>query len=592
VTAVALRPRQVSLAHGLVAAAALGYGIAVAFGPPRSGALVTTYARASDAASAVDLAAGLALLAAGIVAGRERFGGSLGPLALLAGLVWFAPDWVGWEEGPPLARSLGMLIAPLGPALVLHVALAARRGRLSTAAARGTVAVAYTATVLASLSRALVRDPFEDPNCWSNCSDNVFLVDPNRDLARVFDVVGPATALAVSVVVVCVAAGRLARATGTARRALWAVLVPAGLAGAAEAAYAVALLQLPAEDPHRSVFATIFVARAAGVMLLAAGLAWVVRRDHRLRTAVARVGAEHEAAARARPLRDALALALDDPDLQVAYPLPGSERVVDATGAPLALPAVDSGRATTTISRGGEPVALVTHDVALLDGSALEREIGAAARLAVDNERLQAAVHAQLADLRASRARIVETGDEARRRLERDLHDGAQQRLLALSYELRLAHAEAAAAGDAELAAALTAATEEAQAAFDELRVLAHGIYPAILGEAGLQAALATLADTAALALSLRDVTPDRYPAAAETTAYLVVASAVEDAVRRGATHADITATRASTTLRVTVTDDGDEPRPPLQPVADRVGALGGRLASRAGGLEAEIPCA
>ena len=135
-------------------------------------------------------------------------------------------------------------------------------------------------------------------------------------------------------------------------------------------------------------------------------------------------------------------------------------------------------------------MALVIHDAALSGARELEREIGAAARLAVDNERLRAEVLAQLEDLRASRARIVEAGDSARRRIERDLHDGAQQRLLTLSYELRLARADAEADGDEALAPLLAVDGEEVQAALAELRDLAHGIYPAILTEAGLGPAL------------------------------------------------------------------------------------------------------
>src|SRR5439155_3673120 len=149
-------------------------------------------------------------------------------------------------------------------------------------------------------------------------------------------------------------------------------------------------------------------------------------------------------------------------------------------------PLAENGRAVMTIERSGHPIALVAHDATLVDGSRLDREIGPAATLAIENERLQAEVLAQLEDLRASRARIVETGDAERLRLERDLHDGAQQRLLALSYDLRLARAAAEADGDAELVTLLATAGDEAQTALGELRELAHGIYPAILAEAGL----------------------------------------------------------------------------------------------------------
>ena len=200
---------------------------------------------------------------------------------------------------------------------------------------------------------------------------------------------------------------------------------------------------------------------------------------------------------------------------------------------------------------------------------------------------------AQLRDLRVSRTRIVETGDAERRRLERDLHDGAQQRLLALSYELRLARAGAAADGDEKLARMLDAAGDETAAALDELRELAHGIYPAILTEAGLAPALEALADEAPLAGGARRASVESASlAAVETTAYVTVAEAIEDAARRGATvplrprpqrRTDGSRSRRRTRERRRTRD--------LPHVADRVGALGGTLELGGTTLRAEIPC-
>jgi signal transduction histidine kinase len=233
-------------------------------------------------------------------------------------------------------------------------------------------------------------------------------------------------------------------------------------------------------------------------------------------------------------------------------------------------------------------VAIVTHAAALPE---LEREIGAAVRLAIENERLQAEVLSQLEDLRASRARIVETGDTARRRLERDLHDGAQQRLLALSYDLRLARAAADAAGDSPTALLLAGATEDTLKALGELRELAHGIYPAILTEAGLAPALATLADTAALPVEIVDASEERYPAPVESAAYAVVADALEDAGARRATCARVSAVREDDNLMVRVDDDGAERTSTMVQVTDRVGALGGSVVVGPMTLFAQIPC-
>ena len=154
-------------------------------------------------------------------------------------------------------------------------------------------------------------------------------------------------------------------------------------------------------------------------------------------------------------LGPALARSLGDDGLEVAYWLPSSQRYVDASGRTVD-PAPGHGQASTAIVRNGQPVALVIHDGALTP----EREIGAAARLAVDNERLRAEILAQLDDVRASRSRIVETADLVRRRLERNVHDVAQQRLLAASFELRLAQTEAITSGDAGLADRLSTASD------------------------------------------------------------------------------------------------------------------------------------
>ena len=261
---------------------------------------------------------------------------------------------------------------------------------------------------------------------------------------------------------------------------------------------------------------------------------------------------------------------------------------MDASGRPVAEPVAGPGRAVTTLVRDGRQIAVVSHTAALPD---LEPELGAAVRLALENERLQAEALAQLDQLRASRVRIVETGDSERRRLERDLHDGAQQRLLALSYDLRLARAQAQADGDSHTGSLLTQATDQAQAALGELRELAHGIYPAILTEAGLAAALATLADAAPLPVEIRDAAQGRYPAAVETAAYLLVAEALDDAAGRGASHATVSAVQDGGRLVVTVEDDGTDRTSAMVQLADRVGALDGQLAVEPTRLQAELPC-
>ena len=232
-------------------------------------------------------------------------------------------------------------------------------------------------------------------------------------------------------------------------------------------------------------------------------------------------------------------------------------------------------------------MAVVSHVASLPE---LEREFGAAIRLGLENERLQAEILFQLGEVRASRARIVQTGDAERRRLERNLHDSAQQRLLALSYDIRLAHASAEAESDDQARLLLEQALADVQAGLGELRELAHGIYPAILTEAGLGPALATLADSAAIPVEL-DAVQDRHPEVAETAAYLTVAEAIEDAAGRGAGYAAVTVAYRDGYLAVTVEDDGRSRTSSMTAIADRVGALGGILTVEPTRLGVEIPC-
>lgn len=580
--------RRANLARLAAGAAAFAYGLgalAVARGPGE----VTTYAGRSDLAAAFAVVAGLALVGAGLVMSFARPAGRIGDLALLAGLVWFAPFWAGWSGGPPLVLSLGTLVAGLVFPLLVHLVLAYPSGRLESKGARVLVVAVYLEATLAALGRALVRDPFFDPDCWDNCTANVFLV---RSLPRVARGIQDAdvwftAAAASALAAVCI--WRLATASAPARRTLWPVLAGGMALAAATTAHFVALERTPLEDPSDPAFLSIFAAGSATVILIALGLPWGLVHARVQRRSVARIVAELGEVPPPGSLESALARAIGDPELRIAYWLPAARRYVDAGGRPVDEPEAASGRAVTPLVRDGRRIALVTHTAGVTE---LEREIGAAVRLALENERLQAEILAQLEDLRVSRARIVETGDAERRRLERDLHDGAQQRLLALSYDLRLAGSAAAAAGDVQTASFLAEATGDAQAALGELRELAHGIHPAILTEAGLGPALASLADAAPLAVEIEATADERHPASVETAAYLVVAEAIDDAARRHATYATASALRDEERLLVEVEDDGSERTSTMIHLADRVGAIGGRLEVEPTTLRAAIPCA
>jgi signal transduction histidine kinase len=244
------------------------------------------------------------------------------------------------------------------------------------------------------------------------------------------------------------------------------------------------------------------------------------------------------------------------------------------------------------------------HDSELLDQRPLLDAVAAAARLALENARLQAALAAQLEEVRASRARIVQAGLEERRRVERDLHDGAQQRLLALSLTIAMISDKLAAGPgtDPDLSQLAGTACGEISAAIGELRELGRGLHPAVLTNEGLAAAVETLAALAPLPVTTR-ISPARYPAAVEATTYFVISEALANVAHHAlASKAEVTACTDGTRLVVEVRDDGIGGAPArggsgLTGLADRVAALSGRLTitSPVGGgtaIRADLPCA
>ncbi|CCK25669.1 hypothetical protein BN159_1290 [Streptomyces davaonensis JCM 4913] len=557
-------------------------------------ASVTSYARVSTPFAAASLVPGLSLLTAGQVLRRPPLARAQLPLLLL-GVVWLAPLWAGWQgdtpvrsllhapgEGPALLRVIALAVPPFAVGALVHLAVAARpvrHGRALTVAAH-----ASAGAVGASL--LLFHDPYLDPHCWRVCAAGPTVLHADPGLTRAVQAASAVFIVAVGLLLALAVAADAAASRGVRHSQRSYVLIPVAVAGLAEAAYAATLLAHRAEDPARQPFAALFVARAAALTLVVLGLGWWAVRQRRRRIAVARLAAGLGAAPPPGSLRAALADALGDARLEVLYRLPESDGYVDATGAP-ARPAADRERVVTAIHRGGEPIAVVVHHRADAHDRQLEQQIGSAARLAIDNERLRASLLARLAQLRSARARIVETGDEARRRLERDLHDGAQQWLLAVTYELRLAHNAAAAAGDPR-APELADAVEEALAVLAELRETAHGIFPVVLHEAGLEPALWTLADRASVPVQIEAVPPERLPHAVERAVYAVVGAAVDAAQRHRAPFVEVRVERDEPNVVVHlqgVTLD------PYDRVADRVGALGGWIENTQDGTRVGFPC-
>jgi signal transduction histidine kinase len=284
-----------------------------------------------------------------------------------------------------------------------------------------------------------------------------------------------------------------------------------------------------------------------------------------------------------------LAQAANDPTLEVGYWLTESGRLVDAAGRTVELPRPAEGRGITPVIRDGGQIAMVIHDPAAVSPTQLDREFGAATRLAVDNERLQAELIVQLTEVRASRARIVEAGDRERQRLERNLHDAAQQRLVALTYDLRRAHADALVCDDAEVLKVTSTALDQVQGAIDDLRTLAHGIYPTVLTDGGLRAAVESLAETTDFPLEIRELPSARFSPAVERTAYGVLIALVGAVASETDPALAVSVTARGGALIVAI--EGEADLPPLND-GGRVSALGGKVTVGQGRLHVEIPCA
>jgi signal transduction histidine kinase len=300
-------------------------------------------------------------------------------------------------------------------------------------------------------------------------------------------------------------------------------------------------------------------------------------------------------------VRDALADALRDPSLDLAYWVPEAERWVDSHGRPYELPGPGSGRAVTDVDLEGKHVAAIVHDPSLDEDREMVRAAGGAAALALENERLEAELRAKVDELRTSRERLIEVGLTERQTLERNLHDGAQQRLVSLALQLRMARA--AMSADPETASeALDTASGELDQALGELRELARGIHPAVLSDRGLSAALESLARRAPLPVAVEHLPEERLPPPVELAAYYVVSEALTNVVKYAhASRADVQVARNGQRVTVQVRDDGVGGADPvrgtgLQGLADRVGALDGRLevdSERGRGtvVRARIPC-
>jgi signal transduction histidine kinase len=491
------------------------------------------------------------------------------------------------ESTNPTLYSLGRVWVWLVEPAVVYLLLAFPSGRLSTDAERWTFRGAVAVALALYVPTALVVDHFPEPTPWSTCGldcpHNALALTSSQP-AVVDDLIRPlrealtvAVFFAVTVLVV-----RRARIAGPMlRRALAPVAAIAAYRTLAFAVYT----SVRVVDPGAGALTWLgwFYIMSLPLVALSLGLGLVLRKTY-AGVALQRLASELRATAGPVELREAMAKALEDPSLRILYWRDGDPGGwVDESGA-ACVPASLPGVTFTEAHSEGRHLATLLHDGALAQDPIVTQAAAAYALVVLENRRLVERLRISVGQLSRSRARLVGIADEARRAIERDLHDGAQQRLISLRIKLSV-QAERLDRSNPEEAAAVAALGEEVEAAIDDLRALAHGIYPALLTERGLVDALRAVARMSAIPVSVQADGVGRYRTDVESTVYFACVEALQNAEKHaaGASHVAISlAADGPLTFRVcddgagfdtTHTHDGS-----FAGLQDRLGAIGGSI--------------
>jgi signal transduction histidine kinase len=525
------------------------------------------------ALAALTLVAALSFVGCGLVAWRRRPEGRTGPLMLVAGFFLFVTS-LAWSNDA-LPFTIGNALGGVPTAVLAHLVLAFPEGRLHSRAERVLVAAIYIDGLVLQVLMLMFMGYEGEPSC--PCPDNLLLITPDDSVHYVLMNGQRTLGVVLTTAIVVVIVQRWRSASAPLRRAMGPLLVSGGvtivlLGVLFVSAAASRSVVTTVGSLERIAFATVPVAYVFGLV-----------RARLARGAVSDLVVELRDLPEPGHLRDVLARALGDPSLVVAYWRPESQSYVGVDGQVVDLVPGD-GRAVTPLDRRGERVAALVHDDALREEPGLLDAVSAAAGMALENERLLADLRAQLVVLRESRARIVEAGDTERRRLERNLHDGAQQRLVSLSLGLGMAADKVREEPDGAITL-IEAARQELTQALAELRDLAEGIHPAILTDRGLRHALERLAERAPVPVDLDVQLPDPLPEPIEAAAYYVVAEALTNVAKYAqASRVQVRVTTAGRLVQVEIADDGVGGADPrggsgLRGLDDRVQAFGGRLA-------------
>jgi signal transduction histidine kinase len=560
--------------------------VAIAAAGIAAGALLFMVALSADDLSRPGYRAALACwttlpyIFAGVIAWRRRPESRLGRLMVMAGF-GTVPNFLVWSDNDFLF-TVGVAMQFLPPALYLHLFLAFPSGRLSHAFDRVVVCTAYGAAAFAVPALML---GLESPRSTLTVTEL-----PNAaERLLVIQLAALSSCLLAGVVLLVFRRLR----SGSVRPAIVWLVDSFSLALLATAVLMMAgLFGWSIDEPVR--IAT-FVALGAAPIVFLAGLLQA-RLD---RTSVTEFLNQVGANPGPHELQRAVASALRDPTAEVAYWLPEFECYSDADGARVQLPQ-NPARGLTPIIREREPVAMLVHDPALADEPEPLSSVAIATGLVIENARLQVQLTARLEELKGSRARLVDAEQRGRQALERDLHDGAQQRLVGLS--LKLGELGDDVSNDPDLRSRIEEAIADVAASLSELRNLAHGIYPAAVRDHGLAVAIESLATRASVPVRL-SVSDRRWPETIELTAYYIVAESLTNITKHAhASVVDVELMPDDAGLVVEVRDDGvggatTHGGTGLRGLVDRVEAIGGRLQvdsppSRGTRVRAELPCA
>ena len=536
---------------------------------------------------------GWGFIGAGLFAWWRSPDSSIGPLMVATGFAWFLN--LVTATNVPAVFIVAAILSSLYFVTAVHMLLAAPHGQPLGRGDRRIVVTGYLLVTVGTIPLALFWDPRSE---CEGCPTNPFLFEENKTFFELWNTLLSLVGLVLIALVLRSLVLRWRRATRPERR----LYAPMYAAGVALMIAVLAQLSVQTSGSQGRALDILFI-----ISVIPLALVPYLFVAAFVRTRMAQGGAVRELmthlaeAPQPGRLRDALADALDDPTLELVYWLPEGQRYVDFRGRTYELPEDDPSREIHAVARDDQCVAAIIYDATLREASEHVRAVGAAASLALLNERLEAELRAKVNELRRSRERMLKIGLEERRRLERDLHDGAQQRLVSMALNIRLARAKL---NEDPLAAdeLLSSAGEELDSALAELRELARGIHPAVLTDRGLGTALETLASRAPVPVELAELPDIRLPEAVELAAYFVVAEALTNVAKYAhATHAKVELARENGRLLVEVEDDGIGGANPengtgLRGLADRIAVLEGRLeidseSGRGTTVRAQIPC-